>query len=112
MTIKKLKELIKDYPDDMRIYADDASEGTFTNNSEFLIIYSIVGNDKMCVLQTRNDFETDIELDAWCEAAFKNNVDEQDFWTEFYEMGYVPADFYNAEKEVWAYKNLRHYGII
>ena len=112
MTIRKLKEIIADYPDDMRIYADDGSMGMFSDNSEFLVICSIVGNDKMCVFQRRDDFETDIELEAWCKWASENNIAEQDFWIEFTERGYVPADFYNEEKEAWAYENLKNYGLI
>lgn len=112
MTIRKLKELIKDLPDDMRICADDGSMGMFSDNNEYLTLVTKKGNTEMCVLQTRDDFETAEELDAWCEWASENNVDEQDFWIEFAERGYVPADFYDEEKEAWADKNLRHYGIV
>ena len=37
MTIKRLKEIIENLPDDMRIYADDGARGMFTNNNEFVL---------------------------------------------------------------------------
>ena len=117
MTIRKLKEMIKDLPDDMRICADDGSNGMFSDNNEFLTLVVAKDIDSMCVLQTRDDFDTVEELEAWCEWATENNMDEQDFWTEFYERGYVPADFsskgyVNEERELWADRNLRHYGFV
>lgn len=111
MTIKMLKEAIKDLPDDMRICADDESRGLFSDNSEFLSLCAAVGNDKMCVLQTRHDFDTVNELYSWLENASESNQDEQDFWTEVYERGYTPADF-GSEKEDWAREQMKHYGLI
>lgn len=117
MTIRFLKELIKDLPDDMRIYADDGSSGMFSDNNEFLTLLTQKGNSEMCVLQTREDFDVSAELYTWCEWASENNYDEQSFWIEFAERGYVPADFssanwVNEEKEEWAHRNLGHYGLI
>ena len=117
MTIRKLKELIKDLPDNMRICADDGSMGMFSDNNEYLTLVTEKGNAEMCILQTRKDFETAEELDAWCKFASENNMDEQDFWIEFSERGYVPADFspygmVDEEREEWADKNLRNYGLI
>lgn len=117
MTIRKLKELIENLPDDMRIYADDGSNGMFSDNNEFLTFVTSGVDENMCVLQTREDFDTSDELEAWCEYANENNMDEQDFWIEFSERGYVPADFsphgmVDEEREAWADKNLRNYGLI
>ena len=53
MTIKRLKEIIENLPDDMRIYADDGDFGMFSNNSEFVLL---VPYQNMAVLQTKNDF--------------------------------------------------------
>lgn len=112
MTIRKLKEIIKDLPDDMRVCADDGSYGMFSDNNEFLSLVYAYGSDDMCVLQTRDDFETDKELEAWCKYAFEHDVDEQDFWSEFAERGYVPEDFHDEERARWARENLENYGLM
>lgn len=50
MTIKELKESIKDLPDSMRVYADDGMLNTFDSNTPINnIIWSIKENK--CVLQ-------------------------------------------------------------
>ena len=113
MTIRLLKELISDLPDNMRIYADDGTNGTFDDNNEFL---TLVTNGNMCVFQTREDIDTVEELKAWCKRASEENWQEVDFWMEFAERGYVPADFstngVDEEKEQWADENLRNYGLV
>ena len=111
MTIKLLKETIKDLPDDMRICADDGSNGFFSDNSEFLSLCTLIGNEKMCVLQTRHDFDTVNELNAWLESASKNNENEPDFWMEVSERGFIPADF-GPENEDWAREQMENYGMI
>lgn len=118
MTIRHLKELIKDLPDDMRVYADNGGHGIMTG-SEFLCGFGVSNNkakddviyEHRFVLQTREDFDVAEELEAWCEYAAENNIDEQDFWTEFAERGFVPADFNDLERENWAADNLRNYGL-
>lgn len=85
MTIKELKKRISVLPDDMRIYADDGGCGLFSNNSEFV---ATVHNDNMFVLQTKMDFDVNNELTAWYHAAEEAKVDKNDFWDEFYRLGY------------------------
>ena len=110
MTIKKLKEIIKNLPDDMRVYADDGSIGMFSDNSEFLIA-PYKGN--MLVLQTRGDFDVADELDAWLKhEADTYNTNEQDFWIEFSERGYIPEDFGIPDKIAWAREQMKNYGLI
>lgn len=56
MTIKELKESIKDLPDSMRVYADNGMLNTFDNNTPINnIIWSIKENK--CVLQTEGGDE-------------------------------------------------------
>ena len=94
MTIKRLKEIIENLPDDMRIYADDGDYGMFNNNSEFVLA---VPYDNMCVLQTKNDFDVNDEVTSHYNAAKKNGLDENTFWNEFYELGYDYDDFDDFE---------------
>lgn len=50
MTIKELKEAIKDLPDSMRVYADDGVSNTFDSNTPLNnIIWSTTENK--CVFQ-------------------------------------------------------------
>ena len=110
MTIRMLKELIKDLPDDMRVYADDGSYGMFSDNNEFL---TTPHHNNMLVLQTRNDFDVADELAAWLDhVANECDTSEQDFWIEFYERGYVPEDFGIPDKISWARKQMENYGLI
>lgn len=110
MTIKMLKQLIKDLPDDMRVYADDGSTSLFSDNNEFLIAPH---KGTMLVLQTRNDFDVADELDAWLKhEANTFNSNEQDFWIEFCERGYVPEDFGIPHRIAWAREQLENYGLI
>lgn len=107
MTIKKLKEMIADLPDNMRIYADDGI-GFFKGNSEFLCIAACdeVG---MAVFQTANEIETEEETTAilnWFEGS---DWEEQDAWIEMHELGYKPEDFADPE---YARKQMEHYGLL
>ena len=111
MTIKKLKELIKNLPDNMRVYADDGSKGMFSDNSEFLILAYTENKNDMCVLQTRNDFNTNEELEAMCNYFAEENYEEQDFWIDFYETGYHWWDFDDEERREWAKEQLENYGL-
>ena len=111
MTIKYLKELIKNLPDDMRVCADDGDHGMFEGNSEFLTLVYTPKRDK-CVLQTKNDFDLENELEAMLEFASENDIDEQDFWTTFSETGYKYTDFEDEEEQNWAKEQLENYGLI
>ena len=114
MTIRMLKELIKDLPDDMRVYKDDGDVGMFSNNNEFL---TAPHHGNMLVLQTRNDFDVADELDAWLDYEASQfytggeTMNEQDFWAEFCERGYIPEDFGIPERIAWAKEQLKNYGL-
>ena len=75
MTIRKLKEMIADLPDDMRVYADDGTD-FFKGNSEFLCI-SASEEFSMAVFQTRNDFEPVEETEAMLGWSFMTVVINQ-----------------------------------
>ena len=109
MTIRKLRELIRDLPDDMRIYADDGSHGMFSDNNEYLTLLTQKGNSEMCILQTRNDFETPEELNAWYNWVIIGDRNELDFWTEFIERGYEPEDFGDEDRIKMAYEKLKKF---
>lgn len=54
MTIRELKNAIKDLPDDMRVYADDGVNNTFDNNTPFVnLVWS--SEENKCVLQTEEN---------------------------------------------------------
>ena len=109
MTIKKLKEMIQNLPDDMRIYADDSSYDMFGDDaSEFVCLVTSDTAPGMAVLQSKRDIDIKEETSSMCEIAAEFDWDEQDFWTEVHERGYKPEDFYDSE---WAEENLKHYGL-
>ena len=107
MTIRKLKEMIADLPDDMRVYADDGTD-FFKGNSEFLCI---VASEEfpMAVLQTRNDFEPVEETEAMLQCFSDGEWNEVDAWLEFYNRGYKPEDFADPN---WAREQMENYGLI
>lgn len=108
MTIRKLKEMIADLPDDMRVYADDGTD-FFKGNSEFLCI-SVSEKFSMAVLQTRNDFEPEEETEAMLQYFSEHDEwNEVDAWLEFYDRGYKPEDFADSEL---AEKNMKYYGLM
>ena len=113
MTIKKLKEIIKDLPDDMRVYADDGINSIFDDNSEFVDLFTIKNNEKVAILQTKKDFDVAAELEAQLNYAadIENEVDEQDFWTDFSEWGYSVSDFANNDQREYARTQLENYGL-
>ena len=90
MTIRRLKEIIADMPDDLRICLDDG------DLSEVVCVVSYVPPtpyDGKCILKTKNDFDVADELEARLEYAWENSVDEETFYWDFIEDGYVPEDF-------------------
>ena len=110
MTIKKLKEMIADLPDDMRIFADDSSYDMFGEDaSEFVCLVTSKSEPKMCVLQNKKDIDIKEETASMTEIAAEFDWDEQDYWNEVYERGYKPEDFYDSE---YAKENMEHYGLI
>ena len=114
MTIGYLKELIKNLPDDMRICADDGSKGMFSDNSEFVtLIYTKENKNNICVLQTKNDFDLQKELQSMLNNAIDDYLfDEQGFWIDFNDMGYKYTDFEDEERQEWAKEQLENYGLI
>lgn len=107
MTIKKLKELIENLPDDMRVYADDGIRSR-KENSEFICI-SPSKDDNMAVFHTANDIDVVEETEAMLEYFFENNIEEQDAWIEIAERGYKPEDFADPD---WAREQMENYGLI
>ena len=54
MTIKEVKEAIKDLPDSMRVYIDDGMLGTFDSNTPLTnVVWSDAENK--CVFQTEGE---------------------------------------------------------
>ena len=103
MTIRELKKLIENLPDDMRIYADDGDYGMFSSNSEFVaLVYD--ETLEMCVLQTKEDFDINNEIKSWYEQVKKQTIDEKNFWKDFYEKGYLYEDLTDPEMKEKAYK--------
>ena len=110
MTIRKLKEMIQDLPDDMRVYADDSPSGSFSDGaSEFVFLITDPCREKACILQTKKDMDVIEELRGLSEAAFEQDWSDQDFFTVTYDVGFTPDDF---EDPAWAKENYERYGLI
>ena len=107
MTIRKLKEMIANLPNDMRIYADDSS---FLGDdcSEFYTIF-VSPRTQKAIFQTAKDFDTIEETKAILDYYFENDLDEQDAWMELSEYGYKPEDFADPE---YAKTQMENYGLI
>lgn len=108
MTIRRLKEIIADMPDDLRICLDDL------DLSEVVCAVTFVPPtryDGKCILQTKNDFDVVEELNARLEWASENDIDELDFWMDFVEDGYEPEDFGDKQQEIHARRYLREHGL-
>lgn len=113
MTIRRLRELIADLPDDARIYLDDGTS-MFEGNSEVILVGAYAPPyDKMVLLQTRNDVDVSQELEAranWYSEHW-DEVGEVDYWLELSEDGFTPDDFDEDERE-HAILNFENYGLI
>lgn len=110
MTIKKLKEMIAGLPDDVRVYADDGTELFGADNSEFLtVVYNT--RKMMCVMETAHSFDVDEEVKAMLEYASENDFDEQDFWIDFCERGYLPEMLVDDERKAFIIQQLKEYGL-
>ena len=107
MTIKKLKEMIQELPDNMRVVADDGTR-LFEGNSEFVCISSATKNN-MAVLQTTKDIDVIEETTEMLNWFSENDWEEQDAWIEINERGYKPEDFADPD---WAREQFIHYGLI
>ena len=95
MTIKLLKEMIADLPDDARIYADDSKYDLFGDDaSEFVCMAT---NDKMVILQTKDDIDVEEELRGTAEVAIEFGWGDEEFYMELLERGYTFEDFPDPE---------------
>ena len=107
MTIKKLKEMIANLPDDMRVYADDGIR-SLKENSEFVCI-SHSKDHNMAVFHTANDIDVVEETEAMLKYFYDSDVEEPDAWIEIAERGYKPEDFADPD---WAREQMKNYGLI
>ena len=108
MTIKKLKEMIANLPDDMRVYADDAIL-LGHEPSEFCCIFISSREPRKALLQTTKDFDTVEETEAFLTYAMENDWNEQDAWMELSERGFKPEDFADPD---YARAQFENYGLI
>ena len=104
MTVRMLKEMLKDVPDDARIYADDGYR-MFEGNSEFVELCHCIQFPHMIVLQTKHDFDYVDELEAKLEHYSEENWNEMDMVKNLSEHGYNAEDFeYDNDRFEWASK--------
>ena len=108
MTIKKLKEMIANMPDDARIFADNGSR-LFENNSEFVCIVSQAGHPDKVVFQSTADIDTKEELRAMGEAAIDEGWSDADYYAEALERGFAPEHFADPQH---ARQQMQSYGLI
>lgn len=102
MTVRRLKEMIADLPDDARIFADDGSR-LFEGNSEFVSLCHCKQYPNRIVLQTKNDFDVQTELEARLEHYAEEEWDEYDAFLDLAEDGYTLDDFtYDPDRYEWA----------
>ena len=102
MTIRMLKEIIADLPDDARIYLDDGKGGTYENNSEIVDTLYCEYFPKKLILQTRDDFEYWNEIEATLDYYREEGYDELDAFLELGERGYTLEDFRETDRYEWA----------
>jgi hypothetical protein len=111
MTVKMLKEMLADLPDDARIYADDGTNGSFEGNSEFVEMCYSPQFPKIVIFQTRYDFDYVEELAAKLEHYSEECWDEKDVVNNLSEHGYVAEDFDDDDDiREWAYAAADTYG--
>lgn len=103
MTVRRLKEMLANLPDDARIYADDGTDGSFEGNSEFVEMCYCSWFPKKVIFQTRDNFDYVEELEAKLEHYSEENWDEIDKIRDLAEHGYVAEDFdYDDDRHEWA----------
>lgn len=104
MTVRMLKKMLENVPDDARIYADDGA-GMFEGNSEFVELCHCKQFPHMIVLQTKHDFDYVYEIEAKLEHYSEENWSETDMVMELSEHGYNAEDFkYDDDRFEWASK--------
>ena len=110
MTIKMLRELIANMPDDARIFADDSSYSTFGDDaSEFVCVINTLQKPGMVVLQSKKDIDVLEELNSMAEVAIDDGWSDDDFYREALERGFTYEDFPDPEH---AKKQMEYYGLI
>ena len=93
MTIRELKKIIKDYPDDARIYLDDG-EGLFEGNSEVVCVFrGVVVYPKKVILQIKDNIDVGAEIEGTLDYYREEGYDELDAFLELGERGYTLEDF-------------------
>ncbi len=109
MTIKMLKEMIKDLPDDERLYLDNGFDVFDGDEVLDLCCLESPQGEHRVLARTRDDFDTSVVIDGMLECASETNMNEQDFWIYVDALGYKPEDF---ENEQWAREQLKNYGLL
>lgn len=109
MTIKELKEIIKDMPDDMRIYADNGKFSMFEDVSEFVFLVTDARHPKMAILQSKADIDVEEELRCIAEIAVEEGWSDDEFYREILDRGFTADDFPDPEK---ARADMEYYGLI
>ena len=106
MTVGKLKELLCDIPDHLEVYLHDS----YGNDPQLQLVgvnwidKRAGKTNKVVELQTRSDFDVQEELSARIKWASETMEDEDSFYWDIYQEGFVPDDFigtdyYEAVKE-------------
>ena len=94
MTIKKLKEMIANLPDDMRIYADDSAYDMFGDDaSEFVCLVTSSQVPGKAVLQKKTDIDVQEELSCMADLMIACCESDDVLYAEALERGFVPEDF-------------------
>lgn len=107
MTVRFLKELLKNFNDDDRLIIDNGEyEANSANEIIFAYKISVYGEKEprpVVICKTKNDFDVPNELEAQMERFEKENWDEADALSELLEYGFVIDDFkYDESRYNWA----------
>ena len=104
MTIKKLKELIQDIPDDARVYLDRKPLELIDSEDEVIDVTHFADPyGKIVLLRTRDDLDVSAELEGFLTFCSEEDIDQYDAFLELGECGYVLKDFaYDPERYEWA----------
>lgn len=112
MTIGKLKELIKNIPDNKRLYLDDGMS-LFEGNEVVALFEGANGYDDRVVIQSKLDFDIGEEIEAMLERYAEDDWDETDALMDMMEIGYSLEDFkYNNNRYEWAKRIAEEHGLI
>lgn len=117
MTVRHLKEILKNFNDNDRLVIDN---GEYEANSanEVIFAYKIRVADELTyrpivICQTKNDFDVSCELEAQIERFKEENWDEADALMELLEYGFVLDDFkYDPDRYNWAKMIGEEHGLI